>query len=370
MKKIAILGTKEDQHPLIKRAKELGFETHVFGWKIDEVTDRVADFYHEVNIVDHELLWQEINNIGAVGVCNVASELAMHSMNYVLRKMGIPCNSLDTETKATDKYLMRKAMMEAGIDGPMFIQVENGDFSEDKISDFEYPLIIKPVDESSSRGVIKVESSLELAEALEYARRWSKVDKVIIEEFIDGPEYSGDSIAYKGEYKLLAITEKRTTGAPHFIERGHKQPAVLEESMKVKIEETLYKAFASLGIEYGAIHPEFRITADGKVKFMEIAARMGGDFIGSELVRLSTGYDYLGMIINIGCGLAPSFEKINEPAEAEIRFVLDQDDLNELERIQKEEPEVLYRYSKWREISDKPILQNPDRAGYFITVRK
>ena len=66
--------------------------------------------------------------------------------------------------------------------------------------------------------------------------------EVILEEFIEGPEYSGESIAYEGKYKLLAITEKHTTGAPHFVEIGHRQPALLEPEMFKKIERILYKA--------------------------------------------------------------------------------------------------------------------------------
>ena len=205
--KLVILGTNEYQNPLIIRAKELGYETHVFGWPTGAIGEITADIYHPVNILDYDLLWQEVQKINPCGVASIASELAMHPMNYLLRKMGIPCNSLETEKIATNKYLMRCALQNAGIEGPKFTLVED-EFDKEKLKSFRYPLIIKPVDLSSSRGVMKINSPDELDEAILYAMSWSKIKQAIIEEFIDGPEYSGESIAYRGQYKLLAITEK------------------------------------------------------------------------------------------------------------------------------------------------------------------
>ena len=367
-KRLVILGTNEYQNPLIVRAKELGYETHVFGWPTGAIGETTADIYHPVNILDYELLWDEVKKINPCGVASIASELAMHPMNYLLRKMGIPCNSAETERIATDKYLMRCVMRDAGINCPQFVLVENG-FDKNRVKDFQYPLIIKPVDLSSSRGVMKIDSVDDIDVAVEYALGWSKKKQAIIEEFIEGSEYSGESIAYNGKYKLLVVTEKSTTGPPHFVETGHKQPASLTPEMLANVEETLYKAFNAMGIKYGAIHPEFRITSEGKVYFMEIGARMGGDCIGSDLVPLSTGYDYMGMVISIGCGNAPSFAKISDPKEAIIRYIITSEDLAEFERIKTEEPEILIRYSEITQLSDKPILKSADRAGYYIIAR-
>lgn len=364
--RLVILGTNEYQNPLIVRAKELGYETHVFGWKTGAIGETTADVYHNVNILDYDKLWEEVQKVDPCGVASIASELAMHPMNFLLRKMGIPCNSLETETIATNKYLMRCAMRDGGVDGPRFTLVEEG-FDRSCLKDFDYPLIIKPVDLSSSRGVMKINSEAELDEAIEYAMGWSKTKQCILEEFIEGPEYSGESIAYAGNYKLLVVTEKSTTGAPHFVETGHKQPANLSPEMLKKVEQTLYKAFASMGIQYGAIHPEFRITKDGRICFMEIGARMGGDCIGSDLVPISSGYDYMGMVIACGCGKAPSFEKIREPKEARIKYIITKDDMEEFLRIQRDTPEIITRHSDMKEVSDNPILKSADRAGYYIT---
>lgn len=370
--KLIILGTNEYQNPLILRAKELGYETHSYGIKSGQIGEFTADYYHPVNIMDFDALWDDCKNLGAVGVGLIASEPGMHAQHFLLRKMGIPCNSEWTEEATTNKYLMRTAMKEAGVDSPNFMMVTADMTVKEillQITNFKYPLIVKPVDSTSSMGVYKINEERDITEAIEYAMSASKSKRIMLEEFIEGPEYSGDSIAYQGKYKLLAVTEKHTTGAPHFVETGHKQPAALTPEMYKKVEETLYKAFASLKIEYGAIHPEFRITPDGRILFMEIASRMGGDCIGSDLVQISTGYDYMGMVINIGCGKAPSFEKISEPKIAEIHYIINQKDVDEYERVKKEEPEVIWRESEMNPISDKPILKSADRAGYYITAR-
>lgn len=366
--KLVILGTNEYQNPLILRAKELGYETHVFGWPTGAIGEKTADVYHPINILDYELLWDEVQKINPCGAASIASELAMHPMNFLLRKMGIPCNSPEAEDIATNKYRMRCAMRDTGIDGPKFTLVDES-FDKSQLEGFYYPLIIKPVDLSSSRGVMKIDTPDDVDKAIEYAMSWSKIKQAIIEEFIEGPEYSGESIAYNGKYKLLVVTEKSTTGPPHFVETGHKQPADLSAETLKKVEDTLYRAFASMKLEYGAIHPEFRITKEGRICIMEIGARMGGDCIGSDLVPLSSGYDYMGMVISVCCGKKPSFKKICKPKAAEIKYIVNQEDLNDFLRIKTEKPELLVRYSNMQEISDKPILKSADRAGYYITAR-
>lgn len=369
--RLMILGTNEYQNPLILRAKELGYETHVFGWPHGEIGETTADVYHPVNILDYDLLWEECQKLNPCGVASICSELAMHPMNFLLRKLGIPCNSAETEMLTTNKYLMRKAMKEGGIDSPNFVLVKRGQSLEDvgaSIAGFSFPLIIKPCDLSSSRGVFKIDTPENLAEGVRYAMEWSKTGEAILEEFVEGPEYSGESIAYKGQYRLLAITEKSTTGAPHFVETGHRQPARITREMAGKIEDTLFKAFKSLGIEYGAIHPEFRVTPDGRVLFMEIATRMGGDCIGTDLVPLSSGYDFMGMVIDICCGREPSFNKIRKPMLARNHYVMTPEDLDEFHRLKASEPEKIWRHSLMKPIPDSPILKSADRAGYYITV--
>lgn len=370
-KRLVILGTNEYQNPLILRAKELGYETHVFAWPVGEIGEKTADFYYPINIFDVERIWEECVRIKPCGVAAIASEVCMPIMDVLLRRLGIPCNSIETEVLTTNKYEMRCALKKAGFIFPQFCLIDSSLTQENiqTIKGFSFPLIAKPTDSSSSRGIQMIHDLDELENAILYAMSFSKSKRILIEEYVNGQEYSGESIAYEGKYKLLAVTQKTTTGEPHFVETGHLQPARIDLKTFRKIEENLYKAFAALGIEYGAIHPEFRITPSGEIVFMEIATRMGGDCIGSDLVPLSTGYDYMGMVISICCGEEPSFEKIREPGIAEIKYIMDSNDLNDLKSIKENRPQIIWRESEMKPFSENEIQKSADRAGYYITVR-
>ena len=102
---------------------------------------------------------------------------------------------------------------------------------------------------------------------------------------------------------------------------------------------------------------------------MEIATRMGGDCIGTDLTPLSSGYDFMGMVINICQGKAPDFTKIREPKLAENHYIMTQADLDEFERVKREEPDTIWRVSEIKPISNKPVLKSADRAGYYITIK-
>jgi len=101
--------------------------------------------------------------------------------------------------------------------------------------------------------------------------------------------------------------------------------------------------------------------------FMEIASRMGGDCIGTDLVPISSGYDFLGMVINIGCRKAPDFTPIMKPRRAEIKYIITQADIEEFNEMKQLHPYWIWRQSEIREISNNPILKSADRAGYYIT---
>ena len=118
-----ILGTNEYQNPLIIRAKELGYETHVFGWPVGEIGEKTADFYHPINVMDYDQMLEECKKLNPCGVVSICSEICMHPVNYLLRQMGIPCNSEWTEKISTNKFLMRKARKDGGVDSPNFMLV-------------------------------------------------------------------------------------------------------------------------------------------------------------------------------------------------------------------------------------------------------
>ena len=143
---------------------------------------------------------------------------------------------------------------------------------------------------------------MELRKCVKDALDFSFKHEAIIEEYIEGREVSVEFISHSGIHYPLSVTDKVTTGAPHFVELEHHQPSNLSPDIYDELYSTTRKALDALGITDGASHTEYRITESGEVFIIELGARMGGDFIGSDLVRLSTGYDFVKGVIQVALG--------------------------------------------------------------------
>lgn len=370
MKKLAIIGANEFQNPLILKAREMGFETHVFAWEAGDIGETTADVFHPVSIVEKEEIWQVCRRIGVEACCSIGSDLATHTVNYIQRKLGNPCNPEITDTIATNKYEMRRAFRAAGVPCPGFRKVADTP-PEDVLSGMRYPMIVKPTDRSGSRGIFKVADYGELRRAVPQSTESSFEHSAIIEEFIAGDEYSCESISFAGRHQLLAMTKKFTTGAPHFIETGHREPADIPSRLLPEVEQSILRALDALHVEYGASHAEFMLTPEGEVRIVEIGARMGGDCIGSDLVFLSTGMDYTAMVIDTACGLAPDLTPKRTPSPAAVRFIFTAEDLAALDERLRTAPETVWRFSRpdanavFTAVSDSST-----RHGWWITTKE
>ena len=162
------------------------------------------------------------------------------------------------------------------------------------------------MDSSGSRGVNKINSFSDFENAFEVAVQYSSVKKAIVEEFIEGDEVSVEGLSIDNQHSFLTITDKVTTGAPHFVELSHHQPSQLSPTVQAEIIKTAKASLDALNINNGASHTELKIDENGNVYVIEVGARMGGDFIGSHLVELSTGYDYMKAVINIALNIHTS----------------------------------------------------------------
>lgn len=369
MKKLAVIGANDFQNQLILKAKSLGYETHVFAWRDGAVGEKSADFFYPISIVEKDAILEECRRIKPDGVCSIASDLAAITVNYVAEKLGLPCNSTKYTAEQTNKYAMRKAMSQAGIPCPKFIIADNSTDFECALADFSFPIIVKPTDRSGSRNIMKLESLDGICQAVKEACETSFEKKAIVEEYLTGDEYSMESISFNGEHHFLAVTKKFTTGAPHFIETGHKQPSDLSSKTVEKAIDTIFKALDALHVENSASHAEFRVDSEGNIKIIEIGARMGGDCIGSDLVYLSTGHDFVKMVIDVACGNAPTLNENPTERQAEIRFLFDQNDLDEFESWRKDNEKFIYRISDFELDNIGNVTDSSTRIGYYITLK-
>jgi len=298
MKKLAILGASYLQLPLVLKANEMGLETHCFAWDNDEaVCKKAANYFYPISVLNKEEILEKCREIGIDGITTIATDICVPVICYVARELGLISNSYQSGVMATNKARMRKAFDENNVNSPRSISTT--EFDKGLFEKLAFPLIVKPTDRSGSRGVAKVFNMDELEQAINRALGESLEKKAVIEEFIQGEEVSVESISWKGKHYILTITDKVTTGEPYFVELEHHQPSGLPENVQNDIRTETFKALNALDIKFGAGHSEFKITEDGKVMAIEVGARMGGDFIGSHLVELSTGYDFLKGVINV-----------------------------------------------------------------------
>lgn len=361
MKKLAIIGANEYQQQLIIKAKKLGFETHVFAWKKGAIGAKDADYFYPISIRDKKEILEICQNIHIDGVISIASDLAVSTVNYVAENMGLPCNSVESTECCTNKFLMRERFKNSKLNVPQYVCVSGiEDVDNNK---FHFPIIVKPTDRSGSRCITQLYNSKGLKEAIEKAVETSFEKKAIVEEYLEGEEYSCECISYQGKHHVLAITKKFTTGFPHYIEIGHMEPAELSELEEKKIEHTIFAALDALNIKNGASHSEFKLY-NKEISIIEIGARMGGDYIGSDLVYLSTGFDFMKMVIDVAIGNEPDLTRNKKCEKAFVRFLLTQKDIDEF--IEFKRTHDIYRASSIDYKNFGKVVDSSSRLGYYI----
>ena len=358
---LAIIGASYLQLPLVKKAKTLGLHTICFAWAEGAVCKDVADEFYPISIVEKEQILSICRSKQIDGICTIASDVAAPTVAYIAEKLGLVGNSYEVAIRANNKFLMRQAFLASGIPCPAYQKI-NG-FAQLNLDSLQFPVIVKPTDRSGSLGVTKVERIEELLAAVETALNCSFKHEAIVEEFIEGKEISVEFISYHGRHYPLQITDKVTTEAPHFVELEHHQPADFTEEQYEEIYDLTKRALDALGVTNGASHSEYKITKEGEVYVMEIGARMGGDFIGSDLVWLSTGYDYLKGVIDVALG---QFEEpvFGEPHHAGVYFLCEE--TRRLQDIIRESnlPQIVR--AEITDINLREVTCSADRSGYLI----
>ena len=363
-KKLVVIGANDFQNQLILKAKEKGYETHVFAWECGDIGEKNADYFYPISIVEKEEIYEKCKEIRPCGVVSIASDLANITVNYIAEKLGLRCNGIEATELSTNKHIMRDVFEKNNLPSPKSKLVEN--IEEYMDIHMSLPLIVKPTDRSGSRGIFKIDNYEQLKPAIEVAMAESFEKKVLVEEFAEGDEYSVEYISYNGKHYFLNTTKKYTTGAPNFIETGHMEPSGLSEEMVNKVKEVVEKSLDALKVKYGASHSELKIDNSGNIRIIEIGSRMGGDCIGSDLVMLSTGFDFVSNVIDVACGKEPDFTKVKDEEFAAIRFIFNQDDIDRLELLKQKYSERLYRISEIEEVSTREVKDSSTRFGYYL----
>lgn len=307
MKKLLIIGASVLQVPAIQKAKELGYYVGVIDYNPNAVGVPLADEFFEVSTIDIDGVAATAQAFQPDGIMTLATDMPMRSIAKAAEVCGLPGITMDTAIKATDKGEMIRAFEAAGVAHPWYRIVPDIDAFRAVLPSVTYPCIMKPLDNSGSRGVVLCHNEEELKANHAYTSGESRGAGVIIEEYLVGPEVSVEIVVTDGVPHILQVTDKLTTGAPHFVEMGHSQPSRLPEQGLAAIRDLAGRAALAVGIQNGPAHAEIMLTENGP-KMVEIGARMGGDCITTHLVPLSTGVDMIRATIEIACGEAPDLD--------------------------------------------------------------
>ena len=296
-KSILVFGVGELQRSIIRRAKLKGLFTIGIDPCADAICKDEVDAFEIVSGQDFEGTCAVVEKYGVDAIVTAATDKPLVMMARVAEKYGFPFYSVETAQWSTDKYQMKQRFLEGGVPcarGRLIAKVEEAD-------DLYYPLIVKPRDNSGSRGVKLCRNKEELQEAMQEALQYSHLDTVLVEEYIEGQEYSIEGLHYDGKSEVIQFTEKTTTEFPYNVELAHKQPANLTENQKNDIRELVSKIAKCMHFENCPSHTELKINERG-IFIIETSPRLGGDYITSTLVPLSTGINMEDQLLSIALG--------------------------------------------------------------------
>lgn len=296
-KAVLIFGVGPLQESIIKRAKKMGLYTVGIDPCADATCKDCVDAFEVVPGQDYEAHCAVVEEYGIDAIVTAATDKPLVMMARIAEKYGFPFYSVEAAQWSTDKFKMKQRFMEGGVPCAKGRLVK----SVEEVEDFEYPVIIKPRDNSGSRGVKLCRNKEELEVSMNEALDASKLDTVLVEEFIEGPEYSIEGLHHDGKSEVIQFTEKKTTEFPYNVELGHIQPANISEENQQKIREIVSKIGTALHFENCPSHTELKINERG-IFVIETSPRLGGDYITSTLTPLSTGVNLEDELLKISLG--------------------------------------------------------------------
>ena len=291
--KIAIIGTASGQKGLYFEAKKAGYYTIGFSWEISSELKKHVDKFYEISILEKDRIVEICHLENVKGIVSNGSELTVQIASYVAEKLNLPCTPYLTILNIQDKHFVRRITNCLPELNQVKYRIYDGDVN------CNTPCVIKPIRGGGKVGVSYVSNLDEFNQAITYANTAS--NSIIIEEYIDGQEVSVECISFNKKHYVIQITDKETSGPPHFVELGHHQPSSITKEYKNKIIEIVPKILNKIGFTNGATHIEMKLSNNG-VYLIEVNPRGGGDEISNKLVKLSTGYNYLLAMIQVATG--------------------------------------------------------------------
>jgi len=308
-KTILILGAGTMQIPAIKLAKEEGFYTIVADGNAKAPGISFSDRFFHIDLKDEKGMVKAARSVdrkrGLDGVFTAGTDFSA-TVAYVAERLGLPGIPYQAALNASRKTRMRKVFSEKGIPSPKFTWVSKQETAIENIADagLTYPLVVKPADNMGARGVKAVENDPSLTAAVAEALLYSRTSTVIIEEYLDGPEFSLDAVVYKGKAYICGNADRHIRYYPYFIEMGHTMPTTALPNVVNEVEHVFKKAIYALGITEGAAKGDIKYTQRGALAG-EVAARLSGGYMSGWTFPYSADFYVTKTALRIAVGLNP-----------------------------------------------------------------
>ena len=393
MKKIMILGASILQLPAIKKAKEMGLDVIAVDMDPDAVGFKEEGITKlQISTIDTPRIVEAARAYQIDGIMTLASDMPMQAVATVCEELGLIGITPQTALNATNKAEMRMCFKAHDVPIPEFYIVSELDEFMEATKHFTTKFIIKPADNSGNRGVKLITDIADekvLIQAFNYSKKYSRDGRVLLEEYMEGDEFSVETMSVDGVCHVIQVTDKLTSGAPYFVEMGHTQPSMFAEDIKMRIAEVAKAGIKAIipsasapinvvlvkilsrasAVGHGPSHTEIKLTSTGP-KIVEIGARLGGDCITTHLVPLSTGINMVEANIRIALGEYTDLKsRFNRGAA--IRFI--QSSVGVIKSIKgidavKKDSNVI-EFVLLKRVGDKisEIRNSLDRIGYVIT---
>lgn len=366
--------------PGIIRAREMGLHVVVSDINPDApgftyANDRViASTYDSEATVKAAKAYHE-NERPLDGIICIASDVPL-TVAKVAEELGLPGISVSTATLASDKLLMKKRFVDAGIAVPWFSNVESSEHLHSLVKEKGFPLVIKPVDSRGARGVLRLIPGTDLDWAYNHSYSHSPSGRVMVEKFISGPQISTESILIGDHGWTPGFTDRNyeflDRFAPYIIENGGQQPTILNAAEKTAISRLAKQAGRALGIGRGIVKGDM-VLSDRVPMVIEIATRLSGGWFSTDQIPLATGVDLVGAAIKLALGeeikkddLTPRYWK----GVAIRYFFPDPGIVKRVRNIEKfEKSPWVHKLLLFAQIGDtvEPVTNHTKRAGFVIT---
>lgn len=354
-KYILILGAGLMQRPSIEAARELGYRTLVVDANPSAVCVPFADRFEQVDLKDREelanLALSQGNSLAAVFTAGTDFSA---SVAYVAEKCHLRAHSFQAALNASDKPLMRSCFEKAGVPSPSFVKVGRGDIAaylKQGLDKMSFPKVVKPADNMGARGCRLIRGADEFLHSVEAAVSYSRTGTAILEDFMDGPEFSIDALLYDGTLTITGFADRHIFYKPYFIEMGHTMPSVFDADKKKELIATFARGIASLGLTCGAAKADIKYTSAGPM-VGEIAARLSGGYMSGWTYPYASGLNLTKEAMRIALG--------ERPVELEARRIpLD---------VGQELPFTLYNLPCTRTSAERAWISIPGRVKEILSL--